>query len=305
MNKWWTYQRERFPVLAHGLLIAAFSFSGVSYSALLRGARTAPPAISCLVAFGTSFLFFLELRIADEFKDFEEDSRWRPYRPVPRGLVTLRELGWAGGIAGFLQLVLALLLRPRLAGLLLVTWTYLAFMSKEFFVRDWLKARPFTYLWTHMLIMPLIDFYATACDWLASGRSAPPGLFWFLIVSFFNGVVIEIGRKIRAPEDEEPGVQTYSVIWGRRNAVCAWLFALAITAASAGVAAAHIHFLAPVLCLLGLIVACAVINGTLFLRRPVAKAGKRFEAISGLWTLSLYLILGAIPMVIQVTRALK
>jgi hypothetical protein len=26
-----------------------------------------------------------------------------------------------------------------------------------FCVRDWLKARPITYLWTHMLIMPLVD----------------------------------------------------------------------------------------------------------------------------------------------------
>ena len=40
--------------------------------------------------------------------------------------------------------------------------------------------------------------------------AASPGLFWFLIVSFFNGVVVEIGRKIRAREDEEEGVETYS-----------------------------------------------------------------------------------------------
>ena len=44
----------------------------------------------------TSPVFFLQLRIADEFKDFAEDSRFRPYRPVPRGLVTLTELGWVG-----------------------------------------------------------------------------------------------------------------------------------------------------------------------------------------------------------------
>ena len=43
----------------------------------------------------------LQLRLADEFKDFEEDSRYRPYRPVPRGLVSLRDLAWvwAGCIA--------------------------------------------------------------------------------------------------------------------------------------------------------------------------------------------------------------
>ncbi len=118
-------------------------------------------------------MFFLQLRIADEFKDFEEDSRFRPYRPVPRGLVKLRELGWLFVLGAGVQLALALWLAPRMALLLLLPWGYLAGMSKEFGCRDWLKARPVTYLWTHMLIMPLVDFYATGCDWLASGASPP------------------------------------------------------------------------------------------------------------------------------------
>ena len=91
-SRWWVYQRERFPILAHGPLIAAFSVSAVSYSALLRG-QSSLPLDGTLLAFGTAFLFFLQLRIADEFKDFEDDSRYRSYRPVPRGLVKLSELG--------------------------------------------------------------------------------------------------------------------------------------------------------------------------------------------------------------------
>src|SRR5262245_22303104 len=109
-HRWWTYQRERFPVFAHGALIAAFSFSAVSYSALLRGATCYPALNAAGTAFITSFLFFLQLRIADEFKDAEEDARYRPYRPVPRGLVTLRELGAVGSIGAFIQLTLAMTL---------------------------------------------------------------------------------------------------------------------------------------------------------------------------------------------------
>src|SRR6266571_4886269 len=105
-NRWWVYQRERFPVLGHGPLIAAFSFSAVCFSALLRRQSELPPVRTCLVAFGTAFLFFLQLRIADEFKDFEEDSRYRPYRAVPRGLVSLRELGVLGVIAAVIQFLL-------------------------------------------------------------------------------------------------------------------------------------------------------------------------------------------------------
>src|SRR5579862_654956 len=113
-HRWWTYQRERFPVVAHGVLILAFSSSAVCFSALLRGRVDLPPLLVVTVAFGTAFLFFLQLRIADEFKDFEEDSRYRPYRAVPRGLVSLRELGMLGVAAGVIQLLLGLVLDPSL-----------------------------------------------------------------------------------------------------------------------------------------------------------------------------------------------
>src|ERR1700677_965143 len=291
--KWWIYQKERFPVFAHGLLIAAFSFSAVSFSALFRGSHELPAATSLLVAFLNSFFAFLQLRIADEFKDIEEDTQYRPYRPVPRGLVTLRELGWLGAGTAVIQLLLALALHPPLVILLLVTWTYLGLMSREFFAREWLKARPFTYLWTHMLIMPLIDFYATACDWLHLGLRPPPGLFWFVIVSFFNGIVIEIGRKIRAPEDEETGVPTYTVIWGRTGAVVAWFLALSGTAASAIYAGFHINFAFVIGCVLTVLLAVNVTTGLLFLKTGQRRYSKLIEPLSGLWTLSMYLSLGA------------
>ena len=51
-----------------------------------------------------------------------------------------------------------------------------------------------------MVIIPLVDLYATACDWWPTGEGAPSGLFWFLVVSYFNGMVIEMDHpqgKIR------------------------------------------------------------------------------------------------------------
>ena len=295
-GRWWTYQRERFPVLAHGPLIAAFSFSAVSFSWLLRSDAGWPSWRSAVAAFVTCFLFFLQLRIADEFKDFEEDSRFRPYRPVPRGLISLRELGILFVIAGVVQLAFALWLAPRMVLLLLVPWIYLAGMSKEFFARDWLKARPITYLWTHMLIMPLVDFYATGCDWLGHHANPPDGLFWFLAASFFNGIVIEIGRKIRAPMDEETGVQTYSVLWGRPRAVSVWLAMLALTAACACLAAWRIGFAWPVATTLGALLGLALVASRRFLRRATAGSGRRFETLAGIWTLALYLSLGLAPL---------
>lgn len=296
MNRWRIYQRERFPLLAHGPLIAAFSASAVSYSALLRRAETPPEWISFVVAFVVSLGSFLLLRIADEFKDAEEDARHRPYRPVPRGLVTLRELGWIGVVIGVLQLALALAIGGRLVALLAVTWVYFALMSREFFAREWLKARPVVYLFSHMGIMPLVDWFATGCDWVHAGTEMPAGLFWFLAASFCNGLVIELGRKIRAPEQEEKGVETYTVLWGRPVAVAAWLAAMAATLACAWVAAQRIEFLMPVAFGLSALWLGGLALGLTFLLTVKSKLAKGIEAYSGVWTLALYLLLGVIPL---------
>jgi hypothetical protein len=299
LSKWWIYQRERFPILTHGLLIAVFSFSTISFSAMARG-RVQPPDVKAfLVAFASAFIFFLQLRIADEFKDFAEDARYRPYRPVPRGLITLRELGAVGIAGAIIQLALAFWLAPTLVPFLLLAWGYLALMSKEFFVRDWLKARPITYMWTHMLILPLVDFYGTACDWRVANVAPPLGLIPLLIVSFCDGFVLEIGRKIRAPADEEHGVETYSFLWGRRRAVYAWYGVLLVTAAVAFVAAYQIQFAWQAAALLTLLLIAAAVCAARFLRAPASGRAKAIELTSGIWTLCMYLSLGALPLFVK------
>jgi 4-hydroxybenzoate polyprenyltransferase len=295
-GRWWTYQRERFPVFAHGVLILAFSSSAVCFSSLLRGDAAPPSALTLIVAFGTAFLFFLQLRIADEHKDFEEDSRYRPYRAVPRGLVSLRELAALGAIAALIQLLLGLLLAPSLVLLLAVAWAYLALMSKEFFVGEWLKKHPIPYLISHMVIVPIIDFYATACDWWPVQGRPPSGLLWFLAASYSNGVVIEIGRKIRAPTDEEVGVNTYSGLWGPRVAVLVWLGALLTTAGCALLAAARVDFLLCVAVVLALLFLMAATVAWRFLAAPTTARAKKIESMSGVWMLILYLSVGAVPL---------
>ena len=153
---------------------------------------------------------------------------------------------------------------------------------------------------SHMLILPLVDFYATACDWWVAGlRRPPPGLFWFLIVSYLNGIVIEIGRKTRAPADEEHGVETYSALWGTHGAVRAWLGAVALTAARrlAGVGAHRDTGRRRS--------SCWRAGGRVRDRRAAASSaratpgsGKSIELMSGVWTILMYVGLGAAPLAI-------
>ena len=296
IRRWWIYQKERFPLVQHGPLILAFSFSAVAFSWMLRSTAGWPSLLSVVVAFGSCLVFFLQLRIADEIKDDEEDARYRPYRPVPRGLVSLGELRGLFVLGAALQLGLALWLDARLLVLLLVTWAYLTLMSKEFFVREWLRGRHLTYMVTHMAIMPLIDLYATSTDWLVFQGYPPPGLFWFLLASFFNGMVVEIGRKIRSPQDEEEGVPTYSTVWGRRRALGTWWLVMGLALVCACLAARRIGFFLPLAIVLGATLAAAAVIGVRFLRQQTPGAGKWIENWSGIWTLVFYLSVGPAPL---------
>lgn len=262
----------------------------MAYSALFTG--SSPVWQSFAVAFITCLIFFLQLRIADEFKDAEEDATYRPYRAVPRGLVKLWELGAIFCIGAAIQLTLALLYSPLLVVVLILAWVYLALMSVEFFARDWLKKRPITYLWTHMLIMPIVDFYATACHWIPSGEKPWIGLSFFLAASFCNGLVIELGRKLRQPEDEEEGVPTYSKLWGLKFASWIWFACLLATGLFAVIAAVIIQSTLLVLVPL-LLLSLWALKHVLAHKKTKAKT---FELIAGVWTLTLYLCLGIIPL---------
>ena len=283
-NRWWTYQRERFPVLAHGPLILAFSLSAMSYSALLRGAA-ALNKVAALVAFVTSLFFFLQLRIADEFKDAEDDARWRPYRPVPRGLVTLRELGWIGLGAGVIQLAGSFWLRPSLA-LLLAGGLALPRAHEQGVLHSRVAQETPRFLHAVSYDHPAGVRYLrdgmrlVRCRRFAAARS--------LVVrrgQLLNGIVIEIGSKIRAPQDEEEGVETYSFLWGRQTALAAWLGAMFLTGLFAWRGSMLIGFDGPVALPPG---RASVLFGAARSRvpevLPAPGMGKRFELLSGIWT---------------------
>lgn len=295
----WTYQSERFPLVQHAPLIAVFTFSAASYSRVCRGAGSFIPLGIFLTGALTSLLFFLLLRVLDEFKDAADDAAFRPYRPVPRGLVTLRELGWLGGVCVAIIVIVNAIVAPVMLWAVGLGLVYMAVMAREFFVPRWLKARPLLYMASHMVIMPLIDFYTTGLDWLHAGLAPPGGLEFFLVVTFLNGVVIEVGRKIRAVEAEEHGVETYSALYGLRRATLGWLVVLCVTYISALLAASYAGFGPEGFVVLTSVFVLCSVPAWRFLRTKAQQDARLIEVAAGVWTVGMYLTLGAVPMLIE------
>lgn len=295
------YLDERFPPLAHGLLIAAFAGGAVCYSALERAAGAGSAGAAFGIAFGVLLLLFFQLRVADEHKDFDDDRRFRPERAVPRGLISLAALRRIGLSAAALQLGLVLVWYAPLAVVLVACWAWMGLMTVEFFAPAWLKERPVLYLVSHMVAMPLFAFFAVATERLPSASSAlvSAGVLAFLALSFANGITIEVARKCKAPEAEREGVETYSALWGPR--VAGVVAALAVgVAVVAGLFAAEIAQLAAGYALTvaaaGLLAASVALR---YSRAPAGRAATHMENAAGVFVLVSYLALGPAPLAVS------
>lgn len=291
------YQKERFPLAGHGLLVTAFSFSAVAYSRICRGADGFVAWKTFLLGIFTTVSLFLLVRIFDEFKDAREDALYRKELPVPRGLVSLKELRNIGIIIVSLQILLNGIFFPEMLLLYGMALGYLLLMSREFFVADWLKRHQFWYVVSHMLIIPLIDIYASGLDWMLEGVSAPAGLLFFFAVSFMSGIVLEIGRKIKAPEQESEGVLTYSAMLGPVKSVLLWLGTLTLSLVLSITAAIYAGYGITGTVVLSLIYVLCCIPALSYLKYKSPKSGKLVEGASAAWTIAMYLTLGGIPMI--------
>lgn len=292
----WTYQAERFPLGRTVPLLAVFSAAAINVSALLAG-RGLPGAQAYLTAFVLAFLLFFQMRAADELKDHEDDRRHRPERPIPRGLVPLRLIVGLGLGAVPAAALTAWAWHPPLLWLLALTWAWLALMTAEFGAPAWLKARPVLYLGSHMAIMPLIDLMLTGVEWLPGG-GPHPALTLFLALSFVNGCVLEIGRKLWAPESERAGVETYSALWGRSRAATVWTLCVAAAAALLALtgAALGIGGTAAAVAVAGL--AAAALLARRYAASPTKSAEMALDRAAGLWVLVSYFTLGFLPLVL-------
>jgi len=299
IQRFYQYQKERFPFLMYLVIISVFSFSAISYSLMCREqTEFITLDLFVLCVFNATAIFFL-LRVSDEFKDREDDAKYRQYLPVPRGLIALKELRWIGWFTIVLQFVVTAYFQPKMLLLLVAVYAYLFLMYHEFFVKDWLKKHQFWYVVSHMMIIPIVDVFASGFDWFLKAESAPLGMLLFFAVSFFNGLTLEIGRKIKSPENEEPGVLSYTHQVGTYRAVYLWMTMILFTFLLSCYACYFVGHPAISYLVLSAVLLVALVPAFFFLRRPNSKSAKGMEYLSSLWTFTMYLTIGGVPMLAQ------
>lgn len=288
------YVDERFPLLSHGLLIVSY----YSSNQFLAHVLTHPEqpmrySIHSLMGAICVLCIFFHLRVFDEHKDFEEDSRHYPDRVLQRGVITLGDLKRLGVIAICLELLLGGLRGlPTLVSVLL-TLIFSLLMLKEFFIGTWLKRHFLIYATSHMLIMPLLaltvySFATGYYPWQA------PAWFWvYACVGFFVTFNWEVSRKIRAPEQEIEGVDSYTKIFGQYGAAYMVLGIRVIDTALVALVGMHLS-LSPwfFVALIALFLVCLV-GFFQYRLRTNPRTAKRMEVYAGMYIVAFDLILAA------------
>jgi len=206
-KKWYTYQKERFPVPAYGLYILCLTFATFFYNTKMLEIESSVGIF--IVMFVVAFLQFLMVRIIDEFKDYDEDKKYRPYRPVPRGLIKLQELRVLFVICVLIQLILTLIVNPFSFIFLIVLWIVFILMTKGFFIKKVLDKHILLEVAFDEIMLPVMILY------LASFIKIDMSILWrLLLLSYVVSWIIEIARKVRCKKDEEKGVKTYTAVFG-------------------------------------------------------------------------------------------
>lgn len=206
-KKWYTYQKERFPVLVYGLYILCLTFATFFYNTKMLEVESSVGIF--IVMFVVAFLQFLMVRIIDEFKDYDEDKKYRPYRPVPRGLIKLQELRVLFVICVLIQLILTLIVNPFSFIFLIVLWIVFILMTKGFFIKKVLDKHILLEVAFDEIMLPVMILY------LASFIKIDMSILWrLLLLSYVVSWIIEIARKVRCKKDEEKGVKTYTAVFG-------------------------------------------------------------------------------------------
>lgn len=286
------YLAERFPLIGNCLLIVSyFSSNQFLAKALTEPGQPMRYTVYSLTGGITLLCVFFHLRVFDEHKDFAEDSKHYPERVLQRGLITLRQLAILGAVAIGLELALAAHRGPETLVSVLLVIGFSLLMLKEFFIGDWLRRNFLLYAMTHMLIMPLTALMIFS---FATGRLPWQAPAWFWLYSFVGFFVTsnwEVSRKIRAPEEEIDGVDSYTKAFGLYGAAWVVLGIRVIDTALVALVGHHIgasrwfYF-----ALVGLFLVC-LIGFFDFRFRTSRKTARRMEIYAGLYVVAFDLIL--------------
>lgn len=212
------YFKEMYPLIPR-LFVGLIMFFEIYFIILLNSSVTKfDIGIQEFIGSFTVFAFFLMLRIADDFKDYELDCKLFKERPLPSGRVKKKDLALCLTVTVTITAALNILFMNNII-FFAALFLYGALMSVWFFQKNKIQKSLPLALITHNPVQMVINIYIISFTCIKYGL---PAFSLTTVLSaftlYFPLLLWEISRKIKAPSQETEYV-TYSKLFGYKRAV--------------------------------------------------------------------------------------
>ena len=220
-KRFYEFQKERLQLEVLIFTTSAVVLSSVAVS-LPLGENIFNYWKEIIVSFVTLLLFMFHIRVLDEHKDYEFDTKYHKDRPIQRGLISLKELLILDIIGLIVLFVLNIFFPLRAMLFLFIALGYTMLAGNEFFMKNWIRKRFFLYNFLNLLQLLFLQFYLySLIDPKFSFKNILLTVHFVFVL--FNVGILEFARKLKAKSEETDAKDTYSSRLGIKKSVLVYI----------------------------------------------------------------------------------
>lgn len=196
------YQKERFP-------LAVLFFTTASIA--LSSSAVIPRQINLIhltEVFVAVMVYLFHIRVIDEQRDYHHDNQHHKFRPIQKGVISIKELESIDllGILIFLAIATAGGSSALIIALVVLFYSFIA--AKDFFGGE--KLREAFFLYNALSMVQLLFLQLFVYTLLAGKFYFSQAVLVHLAFVLASSILIEIVRKIKIGPEESTGRDTYS-----------------------------------------------------------------------------------------------
>lgn len=221
VHKLYIYQEKRFP-----LVFLVLSILPVILSSAVIVAHVTPNPFRVLIALIASLIFFFHIRVNDDCRDFDHDCLYHKDRPVQNGTISLSDLKNIDLILIGIFIVISIFQGIHSFGLAIFLLIYAYFAKKDFFVAKTIRKYFYVYNLINLFQMLVLQAYI----YIFFSQNLQLNLFLAIHFVFIatGTIIFEFLRKLKVPDQEGQGKDTYSWHMGFGRSILFYLFLIAV-----------------------------------------------------------------------------
>ena len=296
----WRYQQERFPLYAVIPIAVVSGLSSLGVARTLAGLPPVPDAAMTTIVVVTLIGLLLQMRIADEIRNYAVELAHHPGRPLARGLVTRRDLMGLALVVAAAQVALAQIVDARLAMVLAASWCWMIVAPVVTSAVDRLSGRPRP--WVQAIIRSscfgMLAVYATAPIWLPHGGAiAGFGLVAFCLFAVAAALQWEVAQALAGPPGAAPGEPTLKDVWGGLGTGAGWFILVVVASSLAAAVALEMGVLVPVALAVDALIIIAMVLLVRFALDRTPARGRWIAVFASAWVILAPAVVGIGPMI--------